>query len=80
MGLGTEIGFLLFLGLVVLGPKRMQTVLGDMARAKAKFEEASRGLKSQLIPELEATSANRENDDYSRRLAADDRGEPGRSN
>ena len=53
-GFGTEILFVLALGLLVLGPKRLYTILGHVARAKAQFEEASRGLKSQLGAELEA--------------------------
>ena len=54
MGLGTEILFILMLGLLVLGPKQLHTLLGHVARAKAQFEEASRGLKSQLAAELDA--------------------------
>lgn len=56
MGFGAEILFILLLGLLVLGPKRLHTVLADVARAKARFEEASRGFKSQLTAELEADS------------------------
>ena len=56
MGFGTEILFILLLGLLVLGPKRLHTVLADLARAKARFEEASCGFKSQLTAELEAAS------------------------
>ena len=48
MGLGTEILFILMLGLLVLGPKQLHTLLGRVARAKAQFEEASRSFKSQL--------------------------------
>ena len=55
MGLGTEILFILMLGLLVLGPKQLHTLLGHVARAKAQFEEASRGFKSQLAGELDAT-------------------------
>jgi len=51
---GTEILFMLVLGLLVLGPKRLQIMLGHIARAKAQFEDASRGLKSQLAAELGA--------------------------
>ena len=51
MGFGTELPFLLALGFVVLGPKRMQAMLGHVARAKAEFGKASRGLKSQLAAE-----------------------------
>jgi Sec-independent protein translocase protein TatA len=54
VGFGTEILFLLVLGLLVLGPRRLHTMLGHAARAKAQFEEASRGLKSQLDAELKA--------------------------
>ena len=54
MGLGTEILFVLMLGLLVLGPKQLHTLLGRVARAKAQFEEASRGFKSQLAAEFDA--------------------------
>jgi Sec-independent protein translocase protein TatA len=52
---GTEILFILTLGLLVLGPKRMHAMIGHVARAKAQFEEASRGFKSQLAAELDPT-------------------------
>ena len=54
MGLGTEILFILMLGLLVLGPKQLHTLLGHVARAKSQFEDASRGFKSQLATELDA--------------------------
>jgi Sec-independent protein translocase protein TatA len=54
MGLGTEILFILMLGLLLLGPKQLHTLLGHVARAKTQFEEASRGFKSQLAAELGA--------------------------
>jgi Sec-independent protein translocase protein TatA len=50
------------LGLLVLGPKRLHTLLGHVARAKAQFEEASRGFKSQLAAELDATHQEGETD------------------
>ena len=53
MGFGSEMLFLMALGLVVLGPKRLHTLLGQLARAKAQFEEAARGFKSQLTEELD---------------------------
>ena len=53
MGLGTEILFVLMLGLLVLGPKQLHTLLGHVARAKAQFEEASRSFKSQLAAEFD---------------------------
>jgi Sec-independent protein translocase protein TatA len=54
VGLGTEILFVLVLGLLVLGPRRLHTMLGHAARAKVQFEEASRGFRSQLGAELVA--------------------------
>jgi Sec-independent protein translocase protein TatA len=53
-GFGTEILFILTLGLLVLGPKQLHALLGHAARAKAKFEEARRGFKSQLAAEFDA--------------------------
>lgn len=53
MGLGTEILFMLVLGLLVLGPKRLPAILGHVARAKAQFEGATRSFRSQLQAELE---------------------------
>jgi Sec-independent protein translocase protein TatA len=60
VGLGTEILFILMLGLLVLGPKHLHALLGHLARAKAQFEEASRGFKSQLAAELDAVHQDRE--------------------
>ena len=54
MGLGTEILFVLMLGLLVLGPKQLHTMLRRVARAKTQFEEASRSFKSQLGAEFDA--------------------------
>jgi Sec-independent protein translocase protein TatA len=54
VGFGTEILFMLMLGLVVLGPKRLHAMLGHVARAKAELENATRGMKSQLSAELDA--------------------------
>ena len=39
---------------VVLGPKQLHTLLGHVAQAKAQFEKASHGFKSQLAVELDA--------------------------
>ena len=66
MGFGAEVLFILMIGLLVLGPKQLHTLLGHVARFKAQFEQASRGFKSQLAAELdtthqeEATDASRE--------------------
>jgi Sec-independent protein translocase protein TatA len=51
---GTEILFMLALGLLILSPKRLQEMLGHVARAKARFEEASRAGESEMGTELEA--------------------------
>jgi Sec-independent protein translocase protein TatA len=54
VGFGVELLFMLMLGLILLSPKRLHTMLGHVARAKAEFDQASRGIKSQLMAELEA--------------------------
>jgi Sec-independent protein translocase protein TatA len=54
VGFGTEILFMLMLGLVVLGPKRLHAMLGHVARARAELENATRGIKSQLATELDS--------------------------
>ena len=62
MGFGMEILFVLMLGLLLLGPKRLHTMLAHVARAKAELENATRGLKSQLAAELDAAPGVRESD------------------
>jgi Sec-independent protein translocase protein TatA len=57
VGFGTEILFMLVLGLLLLGPKRLPAILGHVARAKAQFEKATHSFKSQLEAELEAQEA-----------------------
>ena len=70
MGFGTEILFILVLGLLVLGPKQLHALLGHVARAKAQFENASRGFKSQLEAELDAAHHEGETE-TSHKLAGD---------
>jgi Sec-independent protein translocase protein TatA len=79
VGFGAEILFILLLGLLVLGPKRLHTVLADVARAKARFEEASRGFKSQLTAELEAAPQLPGNEGHSPLLATENSIEPAHS-
>ena len=67
MSFGTEIVFILGLGLLLLGPKRLPTILGHVARAKAQLEKASRSLRSQLEVEL-ATRPHTGNTDFSQGL------------
>ena len=62
MGFGLEILFVLMLGLLVLGPKQLHTLLAHVARAKAELENATRGLKSQLAAELDAASGTGKTD------------------
>lgn len=62
MGFGTEILFVIALGGLLLGPKRLHAVLGNVARAKAQFEKASRNLKSQLEAEIEARHGDSKTD------------------
>jgi Sec-independent protein translocase protein TatA len=54
VGFGMEMLFVLMLGLVILGPKRLHTILVHAARAKAELQNATRGLRSQLAAELDA--------------------------
>jgi hypothetical protein len=54
VGFGMEILFVLALGLLMLGPKRLHTIVVHVAQAKAQLENATRGLKSQLAAELDA--------------------------
>jgi len=63
MGFGTELPLLLALGFIVFGPKRMQTMLGHVAQAKAELHKASRGIKSRLPGESKATLQDGRNDD-----------------
>jgi Sec-independent protein translocase protein TatA len=54
VGLSTEILFILVLGLLILGPKQLHSLLGHVARIKAQVKEVSRGFQSQLAAELDA--------------------------
>jgi Sec-independent protein translocase protein TatA len=59
MGLGAGLPLLLALGFVVLGPKRMQAILGHIAKAKAELAKSSRDIKSRLAVELEGEADER---------------------
>jgi hypothetical protein len=54
VGFGMEILFVLMLGLLILGPKQLHTILVHAAQAKAELQNATRGLRSQLAAELDA--------------------------
>jgi Sec-independent protein translocase protein TatA len=62
VGLGTEILFIIVLGLLVLGPKQLHSLLGHAARARAQLKEASRGFKSRLAAELDPKHQEKEID------------------
>jgi Sec-independent protein translocase protein TatA len=68
MAFGSEVILLLGAGFVVLGPKRMQTMLGQIGRAKAQFDKASRSFISDVTrgldekPESDAGAAENERD------------------
>ena len=68
--MGFEILIMLILASLLLGPKQLHALLGHVARAKAQFEEASRGIKSQLAAELDARHRE-EQTDASHELAGD---------
>lgn len=53
MGFGAETLVALGLGFVLLGPKQFHSLLQRAARAKAEWDKASGGLKSQLMAGLE---------------------------
>jgi Sec-independent protein translocase protein TatA len=49
-------------GLIVLGPKRLHSMMGHVARAKTELESATRSLKSQLGAELNEPIRNPKTD------------------
>jgi len=63
MGFATELPLLLALGFVVLGPKRMQATLRQVARAKAELDKAICGIKSQLPAGAKGALQDGGNDD-----------------
>jgi Sec-independent protein translocase protein TatA len=56
VGFGMEMLFVLVLGILILGPKRLHTILVQVSQAKAELQNATHGLRSQLAAELEASS------------------------
>ena len=59
MGFGTEILFFVALGVLVLGPRRLHTVIGHVTRAKHRLEEITQAFKSQLAEELDSEHPDR---------------------
>ena len=52
-GFGSEMLLFSALGFVVLGPKRMNTILQHIARAKAELDKTRREIKSQITTNLD---------------------------
>jgi Sec-independent protein translocase protein TatA len=59
VGFGTELLFVLVLGFLLLGPKKLPVILGHIARAKAQLKHATRDFRSQLDATLESHSHQR---------------------
>ena len=70
MSFGTEVLFMIILGLLMLGPKRLHTVLQHLAQRRADFEKASRGVKSQLAAELEGVPQNLKTEFTNKRMTS----------
>jgi hypothetical protein len=51
-----EVLFALFLGLLILRPKRLHTILARIAWATAELQNATRSLTSRLAAKLDDTS------------------------
>jgi len=62
VGFGMEMLFVLILGLLILGPKRLHTILVHVSQAKAELQNATRGLRSQLAAELAGAPVAGKND------------------
>lgn len=57
--MGIELLLGIGLGFVVLGPRRMHSMLGILGQAKARFDKASGEIKAQLRAELDAPASRR---------------------
>jgi Sec-independent protein translocase protein TatA len=55
---GIELLIGVVLGFVVLGPRRMHSMLGPLGRAKAQFERASRELRFQMSTQLDRSTGS----------------------
>ena len=60
-GFGTEILLFSALGFVVLGPKRMNVILQQIARANAELDKARREIESQLTDQVSSEVQSRDN-------------------
>lgn len=53
MGFGTEIIFIVALGFLLFGPKRLPVILGHVARAKAQLKHVTESVSNELNAPLE---------------------------
>ena len=60
MSSGAELPLLFALGFVLLGPKRMRETLRQVARLRAEFQKATRGIESQLSVDQATTPGMQE--------------------
>lgn len=60
MGFGTELVFVLVLGFLLLGPKKLPVIIRHIARVKAKLEHATHSLTTDLDAGLEPHSPQAE--------------------
>lgn len=56
MGFGTELLFVLVLGFLLLGPRKLPAILGRIARAKAQLTQATNTVAAELDAALELHS------------------------
>ena len=56
MGFGTELLLAVALGFLILGPKRMHSLLVQLGRAKNEFQKMSAGIKKELSANLDSDS------------------------
>jgi Sec-independent protein translocase protein TatA len=59
MGFGTGLLLLVVVGFLVLGPKRMQDMLRQAARAKAELDRSTREIRTHLVAEIEGGTSRR---------------------
>ena len=58
MAFGADVIFAAGLGFVLLGPKRMHTLLGHVARVKAHVDTVRRDLATQLDSAVDASASD----------------------
>ena len=59
MGFGCGFVLLFAIGFLVLGPKRMQEVLIQIAKAKAELRRSAREIQSHIAAEIEGETSAR---------------------